>query len=196
MKSLIGWNGHKYVKREKLLSLVMQEPYPRYFRYIVKLAKKKKYSMCKVHRLVAEAFIPNPDELPQVNHIDGNALNNNVNNLEWVTNQDNIIHSYENLRTKKYDENILLEMINNNATPTEICEKLGVSMVVYYSTLKKIGMKPIGNKQWKNKYNINLDDLLQDFKNGLSNKELQEKYKCSPDIIATRKYQFRKQGLL
>lgn len=43
-----------------------------------------------VHRLVAAAFIPNPNMLPFVNHLDENRLNNNVSNLEWITNKDNI----------------------------------------------------------------------------------------------------------
>lgn len=55
----------------------------------VLISVKSKTKRYKVHRLVAEAFIPNPNNLPQVNHIDENKQNNNLTNLEWCTNEYN-----------------------------------------------------------------------------------------------------------
>ena len=65
-----------------------------YQRVSVTINKRKK--TYKVHRLVAIAFISNPDLLPQVNHKDGNKNNNIVTNLEWITNEDNAKHAINN----------------------------------------------------------------------------------------------------
>ena len=63
---------------------------------LASLCRNGKSKRVLLHRLVAKAFLPNPNNLLQINHIDGNKQNNNVNNLEWVTAQENIIHAYNN----------------------------------------------------------------------------------------------------
>lgn len=64
------------------------------------LRKDGKQYMRYTHRLVAEAFLPNPENLPEVNHKDGNKLNNAVSNLEWTDRSRNMRHAYRTgLRT-------------------------------------------------------------------------------------------------
>ena len=62
----------------------------------VDLSIKNNTKTLRVHRLVAIAFIPNPERKPEVNHKDGNKLNNHIDNLEWCTSSENQIHSYKN----------------------------------------------------------------------------------------------------
>ena len=62
----------------------------------VGLMKDGKLITEKVHRLIALTFIPNPDNLPQINHKDGNKLNNYIGNLEWCTAKHNMKHAYDN----------------------------------------------------------------------------------------------------
>ena len=62
----------------------------------VRIIRNGKRKTHKVHRLVAEAFIPNPNNLPQVNHLDGVHDNNRVDNLEWCSASRNVQHAYDN----------------------------------------------------------------------------------------------------
>lgn len=62
----------------------------------INLYKDSKVYKYQIHRLLAIIFIPNPNNLKEVNHIDGNPLNNDLTNLEWVTHKQNIQHAWDN----------------------------------------------------------------------------------------------------
>ena len=63
--------------------------------YHVRLSKDSKTNTFRIHRLVAEAFIENPNGYKEINHIDQNKLNNDVSNLEWCTHKENVNHGDE-----------------------------------------------------------------------------------------------------
>lgn len=89
VKALPKLQGY-IMRSERILTPVVCKGY-----LIVHLSKNGIVKNTLVHRLVAETFIDNPDNLPVVNHIDGNKQNPKVNNLEWVTQSENVKHAFK-----------------------------------------------------------------------------------------------------
>ena len=106
--------------------------YPMIFFRILGSVQKKGFT---VHRLVAEAFLLNPHNYPQVNHKDGNKENNNVENLEWVTPSDNIKHKINVLGIGKGEthprallsEEQVKNIKNSNKKISELVTEFGCS---------------------------------------------------------------------
>lgn len=91
IKSL-HWNKEKLLKQ-----VIRNNNYPYYFVGLLKDGKRKYFA---IHRLVAMMFIPNPNNYEQVDHLDGNKLNNNVENLEWVTPKENTNRAWKKGQAK------------------------------------------------------------------------------------------------
>jgi hypothetical protein len=95
-----------------------------------------------VHRLVAQAFIANPLELPEVNHKDGIRSNNVVGNLEWVSSTGNKLHSYRELGRKQHEWTIPVALVGGSERlefPSELAaaKHLGVDAGSIRSALKR-----------------------------------------------------------
>lgn len=81
---------------------------------IVNLSKDGKVSKKLVHRIAAETFLPNPENLNCVNHIDANPANNNVKNLEWCTTKENIHKSYLTSGMNQKRNEVKVNLFYNN----------------------------------------------------------------------------------
>jgi len=95
---LVKWSHHNKsgfrLKKELTLKPILRKM-NKYTTYCqITISNMGKTKSCYVHRLVATAFILNPDSKPQVNHKDGNGTNNNVDNLEWSTSSENALHAH------------------------------------------------------------------------------------------------------
>lgn len=101
----------------------------------------------RVHRLLAQTFIPNPGNLPEINHKDGNKLNNKLNNLEWSTHLDNVRHAFrlglvnntgQNNASNKltpFEVKKIKKMLLDGVSQQKIADKIGK---VSRSTILKI----------------------------------------------------------
>lgn len=89
---------------------IIKQYFTHYVGCKVDLYKDKKRNCVHVHRLVAEAFLENQNNKPQVNHIDGNRSNNHVENLEWCDPKYNMNHAFDNGLNNSNDKTVLINI--------------------------------------------------------------------------------------
>jgi len=96
-RTIINKNGKPQQYPGKLLKF----DYNQYGHKRVTLSKNHKVNRYQVHRLVAEAFLPNPLDKPCINHLDNDPGNNNIANIEWCTHSENMLHAQKQGRLFK-----------------------------------------------------------------------------------------------
>ena len=119
-KQIEGFPGYTITDNGKVISYKFKEPrvmktwYQKSGYENIKLCKDNITYHFLIHRLVAEAFIPNPNNLPEVNHKDKNRQNNRVENLEWSNRVDNLYDSYSTMTaTRNFRECVLIREKDN-----------------------------------------------------------------------------------
>jgi hypothetical protein len=120
--------------------------------YTIHLQKDGKSYTKTIHRLVAETYTPNPNNLPQVNHIDENKLNNCATNLEWMNNQQNTSYSICRYiwKIEKVASKEIIECINLNQFCRTNDLDISVMRRTYTGKRKQHkGYKVIGKIQFK-----------------------------------------------
>ena len=126
------------------------------------LSKDGKIKQFYLHRLVAEYFIDNPNDLPEVNHIDGNIYNNNASNLEWISKIDNMRHANDNNLINRWKRAIIV--IDKNTKEKKIFES--VSKCAEYFNYSKGRISNYCNNKYNNKnYIFSYETKLNDYEN-------------------------------
>jgi|SRR6185503_19167196 len=125
--------------------ILSTKPSPTTGYHSVMLFKNKIGKIFTNHRLVAQAFIPNPKDKPCVNHKDNNRENNSVSNLEWCTYSENTLHGYSFGNVKapkaKLSELQIIEIYKSSISVLALCKKYDVTAKSIYNIKNK--------KTWK-----------------------------------------------
>lgn len=146
--------NHYYTRKEQLMALTINEK--GYLR--VRLSKNGEAKTYRVHRIVAETFIPNPNNYKEVNRIDENKANNNYKNLEWCSREYNIEHSIKSGRFKirkvsQYDLNGNFIKTYKSVSEAERETSIPKSHICK-SILGRYGHKTAGGYIWKSDKDI------------------------------------------
>lgn len=105
----------------------------------------------RIHRLLAEAFIPNPKNLAEVNHIDGNKLNNNLSNLEWCTHLENMRHAFNTGLVERKP------LTDDQKIKVSVATKEAMNRPKVKEKMKQLAREKVGIKSARHKEVINLD---------------------------------------
>jgi len=147
-----------YLRKGKILKGHWAGPKGSEYKY-VGLSKEDKPKYFRVHRLVACAFIPNPDNLPEVNHIDEDKSNNRTDNLEWVTRIQNEHHGTKIERAARTRDRRPVEALNEKGEVVasydciaDAAKALGLSISTIWHVCNKIrNRKTAGGYRWRYK---------------------------------------------
>jgi hypothetical protein len=138
---LIDFNGDIYRDNKKLKPINAGDGY-----YQIGVFKNGVRKLMYIHRMVAETYIPNPNNKPQVNHINGDKGDNRVKNLEWVSSSENIEHAFKiGLRTDRGENHYK--------------SKLSMVEVLYIRNNYIPRHKQFGNKSLSEKFNVSTSTI-------------------------------------
>src|SRR5215467_11222099 len=135
-RKILQGNNSKIIS-ERLMAAKLS-PTEKYLK--TTLYKDGKSLTIRIHRLMAQIFIPNPENKAIENHIDGNKLNNRIDNLEWVSTQENSLHAFsKGLNSKRFE--IIVYNLNNeylHCYPSirECARELKIGDTFIYKVLK------------------------------------------------------------
>jgi hypothetical protein len=147
---LISQHGQIYSTTRNTVRHVRPGIKPGGYRFVgLRVGGKSIYRM--VHRLVAIAFLPNPDALPEINHIDGDKLNNRLSNLEWCTRKHNTQHALSIGLIKRGADNsnskltpdAVREVRDASGTYRQIADRFGVSPQTVCNVKRRSGYKEV-----------------------------------------------------
>ena len=132
-------------------NIILKPQFGKHYLHVSLYKNKKCYSK-DIHVIVAKTFIPNSNNLPEVNHIDGNKHNNNITNLEWSTKSDNEKHAYRTgLRSAKGEKNNCAKLTNVQVKEIkELKGKIkGSEIALMYDIDRSVIYNIFNNKAWK-----------------------------------------------
>jgi len=177
--------------------------------FVVGLYINKKMKQFKVHRLIMQTFIPNPENKPEVNHKDGIKHNNNIKNLEWNTSKENVNHGLkiglikrkfgvDHYKTKLKDKDIveIYDMYKNGRLISDIANKYkmaisSIELILYGTNWKHLNIHDKSNKRIGEKHRSaklkesDVINIINEYKNNdISLAKLGKKYGIGESSIS------------